>query len=324
MKNGIAVFLVVVFFTGLLLASGAFFEVDETQQVVLTQFGELVGQPITKAGLYFKMPFIQKANYFVKRILEWDGDPDQIPTIEKRLIWVDMTARWRIIDVLTFMKTMGTEQNAQSRLDDILDAKSRDVIPSHKLIEVIRNSNRLLEGGARSSLESSTDELTETALESIKEGREGLSRKVFELASASIREFGIELVDVKIKRINYVEEVRNKVYERMISERKRAAEKFRSEGQGKRAEVEGQMAKELEQINAEAYKKSQEIKGKADALAIKIYADAYNNDPEFYSFVKTLESYKKTAGQQTTMILSTQNEFFKFFNSVDGSRALIK
>ncbi|HBR13949.1 MAG TPA: protease modulator HflC [Candidatus Omnitrophica bacterium] len=324
MKNGIAVFLVVVFFTGLLLASGAFFEVDETQQVVLTQFGELVGQPITKAGLYFKMPFIQKANYFDKRILEWDGDPDQIPTIEKRLIWVDMTARWRIIDVLTFMKTMGTEQNAQSRLDDILDAKSRDVIPSHKLIEVIRNSNRLLEGGARSSLESSTDELTETALESIKEGREVLSRKVFELASASIREFGIELVDVKIKRINYVEEVRNKVYERMISERKRAAEKFRSEGQGKRAEVEGQMAKELEQINAEAYKKSQEIKGKADALAIKIYADAYNNDPEFYSFVKTLESYKKTAGQQTTMILSTQNEFFKFFNSVDGSRALIK
>jgi len=258
----------------------------------------------------------QTVNRFEKRILEWDGDADQIPTREKRLIWVDTTARWRIADALKFMKRIRTEQSAQTRLDDIIDAKMREVISSHMLIEVLRNSNRLIEEGETESLKLVSSEFGKTALEPIKKGREALSVLILNLAAEAVEDYGIELVDVKIKRINYVKEVQQKVYERMISERKRAAEQFRSEGQGKKAEIEGLRAKELQEIRSGAYRTAQEIKGKADAEAIKIYADAYNKDPEFYSFVKTLDTYRKTINKDTTLMLTTENEFYEYLGGI--------
>ena len=319
MKNTLNIIVGIVILLVFLGVSGAFYTIDETQQVVVTQFGKLVGKPRTQAGLYFKLPFVQTVNYFEKRILEWDGAANQMPTREKRLIWVDTTARWRITDSLKFMKRVGTEQNAHSRLDDIIDAKARVAISSHVLIEAIRNSNRLIEDGDAETLKSASEEFGKTALLPIKEGREALSKMILKEAADAVKDYGMELVDVKIKSINYVEEVQRKVYERMISERKRAAEQFRSEGQGKKAEIEGQRAKELQQIQAEAYRTAQEIKGKADAKAIKIYADAYNKDPEFYSFVKTLETYRKTINAHTTLILTTDNDFYEYLNGVKGA-----
>ncbi len=311
MKGGLNVFLAIIGIGALLFASGSFYVVDETQQVVVTQFGELIGNPITKSGLYFKTPFIQVANYFDKRILQWDGNANQIPTLEKRFIWVDTTARWRISDPLKFMQSVRTESTAQTRLDDIIDASTRAIVSSHKLVEVVRNTNRILNSTQVSASLEDLD-LGKAELEKIVVGREELSRKIFGRAGPAVADYGIELIDVKIKRINYVQEVQNKVFERMISERKRAAEQFRSEGQGKKAEIEGQMSKELKEIQSEAYRKAQEIKGKADAQAIKIYAQAYNNDPDFYSFIKTLESYKKTVNKDTTLMLTTDNEFYEY------------
>ena len=305
--------LIVVIFV---LASGVFFTVDETQQAVVTQFGELVGNPIKQPGLYMKWPFVQTVNYFEKRILEWDGDPNQIPTIEKRFIWVDVTARWRIADPLKFMQSMRTESSAQTRLDDIIDASTRDVISSHQLVEAIRNSNRILEANKDLVSVQGDAEFGNTALESIKMGREQLNKKIWERARPVMPEYGIELIDVRIKRINYVEEVHRKVYERMISERKRAAEQFRSEGQGRKAEIEGQMQKELNEIQSVAYKKAQEISGEADAKAIAIYAEAYNKDPEFYSFTKTLETYQNTINKDTVLMLSTDNDFYKLLDQI--------
>ncbi|HQP10986.1 MAG TPA: protease modulator HflC [Candidatus Omnitrophota bacterium] len=317
MKNILSLFVGVVILLAVLGASGAFYTVDETQQVIVTQFGKLVGPPRTQAGLYFKLPFIQTANYFDKRVLEWNGDADQMPTREKRLIWVDTTARWRIGDVLKFMQRVGTEPNAQTRLDDIIDAKTRETISSHALVEAIRSSNRLLEEEENAdAMEKTLDDFGETALARIEKGREALSAMILSRAAEAVKDYGIDLIDVKIKRINYVSEVQQKVYERMISERKRAAEQFRSEGQGKKAEIEGQMVKELDLIQSEAYRKAQEIKGKADAQAIQIYADAYNNDPEFYSFIKTLEAYRKTMDGKTMLMLSTDNDFYGYLKGV--------
>lgn len=319
MNKNLNVVLMFILFGIFIVGSGAFYIVDETQQVVVTQFGKLVGNPIAEAGLHLKMPFVQTANYFDKRILEWDGDANQIPTREKRFIMVDTTARWKIVDALKFMQSVRTEESAQTRLDDIIDASARDIISSHVLVEVIRNSNRLIEETVPNDMEQSMIS-RKTELEPINFGREVLSKKILERAADAVKDYGIELVDVKIKRINYVEEVRLKVYERMISERKRAAEQFRSEGQGKKAEIEGQMIKELEEIQSNAYKKAQEVKGVADAKAIKIYADAYNKDPEFYSFVKTLETYKKTINGDTTLMLTTDNEFYNQLNGAYGTR----
>ncbi|MCA9400529.1 MAG: protease modulator HflC [Candidatus Omnitrophica bacterium] len=315
MNRIVNIIIAIVVLGAILIGSGAIYIVDETQQVVLTQFGKLVGAPKTEAGLYFKMPFIQTANYFDKRILEWDGDADQMPTREKRLIWVDTTARWRISDPLKYMQRVRTEPSAQTRLDDIIDAKTREVISSHMIVDLVRNSNRLIEDGKEEALEAAMQQFGQTALKPIKEGREELANKILELASKAVEDYGIELVDMKIKRINYVQEVQQKVYERMISERKQAAEKFRSEGQGKKAEIEGLMQRDLQKIQSEAYKTAQEIKGKADAEAIKIYADAFNKDPEFYSFIKTLETYRKTIKNHTSFILTTDNEFY---HQLDG------
>jgi len=297
---------------GFMVISGAIYTVDETQQVVITQFGQPIGEPIKTAGLRFKTPFIQKANYFEKRILEWDGSPNQIPTKDKRYIWVDTTARWRIADPLKFLQSVGNETGAHTRLDDIIDSATRDSITSHILIEAVRNTNRLLE-----RIKEVEEVLgAEEALERIKVGRDELTRGILKRARELVPQYGIEIIDVRIKRINYVEAVRIKVYERMISERKRAAEKYRSEGQGKKAGIEGEMEKELNRITSEAYRKAQGIKGKADAEAIKIYAGAYSKDPEFYSFLKTLETYKETIDKGSTIILSTDSDYYEYLKDL--------
>jgi modulator of FtsH protease HflC len=295
----------------LLLASGALYTIDETQQVVVTQFGQPIGEPITDAGLYFKIPFIQHANYFDKRILQWDGHPNQIPTKDKRYIWVDTTARWKIVDALTFLQSVTNEMGAHARLDDVIDSATRDYITGHNLVEIVRNTNRLMEDEI---LSEASDEFIffDDDIEKISIGRDKLTRQILEQSSRIVPQYGIQLIDVRIKRINYVKEVQERVYERMISERKRAAEQYRSEGQGRRAEIEGQTIKELDQIRSEAYKVSEQKKGEADAEATNIYAAAYNKDPEFYAFLETLDTYKHTIDKDTFIILGTDSEYFEY------------
>jgi len=305
---GILVVLVIVLFI-----SGTVYIVDETKQVVITQFGKPIGDPITAAGLHFKMPFIQRAQYFEKRLLDWDGDPNQIPTKDKRYIWIDTTARWRISDALKFLQAVGNEPGAHSKLDNIINSATRDAIAGHFLVEAIRNTNRILESTEKEEVVVFTEE----ALENIKTGRQILAGIILEKAKVIAPQYGIELIDVRIKRINYVDVVRKKVYERMIAERKRAAEQYRSEGQGKRAEIEGQMGKELKQITSEAYRKAQGIRGKADAQTTKIYADAYNKDPHFYSFLKTLETYQKTIDENSTIILTTDCDYYRYLKGLE-------
>lgn len=308
---GIFVVLVVLALSGFL--SGAVFIVDEVQQVVITQFGKPVGSPITDAGLHFKKPIIQQAHYFEKRLLDWDGDPNQIPTKDKKYIWVDTIARWRIVDALKFLQSVGNELGAHGRLDDIINSATRDVITSQLLVEAVRNTNRILEAGKS---ESEDVIVTEEALEHIDAGRQHLEKYILEKAKVIAPQYGIEIVDVRIKRVNYVEDVRNKVYDRMIAERKRAAEKYRSEGHGKSAEIEGQIAKELKLITSEAYRQAEIIKGKADAETINIYGKAYNQNPEFYSFLKTLESYQETIDNNSTVILTTDSDYYKYLKSL--------
>ena len=319
MNKFVNTFLIGVVLVSLIVASGAVYIVDETEQAVITQFGEPIGEPITKAGLYFKVPFIQNANKFDKRLLSWDGDPNEIQTLEKRFIWVDTTARWRIKDALKFMQSVRTEISAQARLDDILDGATRDVIANHIQVEAVRNSNELIERRKTEKIDQVIDpalDVVQTQVDPIKKGREKLVKRILDQSQPLVEDLGIELVDVRIKRINYIEAVRQKVYDRMVSERNAAAAKIRSEGQGKRAEIEGQMQKELEEIRSEAYRKAQEIKGKADAEAIKIYANAYNKDPEFYSFLKSLESYETAVGKDTNFIISTKNDFYQYFQGI--------
>ena len=308
MKGKITAIVVIVIFIIIVLSS-TFYTVPMTQQVIITRFGKPVGKPIKSPGLHIKRPFVEKVIRFDKRILEWDGDPNQIPTKDKKYIWVNTYARWKISDPLKFYQSVRNETGAQARLDDILDAATRDYITSHVLLEVVRNSNRDMKT-AENELKLAPD-----IKSPISWGRDKITRQILQQASKIVPQYGIELVDVRIKHINYVKEVRTKVYERMISERTRIAEKYRSEGQGKKAEIEGQMEKELQRITSEAYKKAQKIKGKADAQATVIYADAYNNDPEFYSFIKTLETYKKSLTKNSWLIIGTDNDYFKYLNN---------
>ncbi|MDD5545746.1 MAG: protease modulator HflC [Candidatus Omnitrophica bacterium] len=294
-------------------ATGAVYIVDEVHQVVITQFGKPIGNPITSSGLHLKRPFIQTAHYFDKRLLDWDGDPNQIPTRDKKYIWVDTTARWRIVDSLKFLQSVGNEIGAQGRLDDIINSATRDVVTSHLLVEAVRDSNRILE----TKIEGEDLIVTDEALERISVGRELLEKAILDKAKVLAPQYGIEIDDVRIKRINYVEDVRNKVYDRMIAERKRAAEKYRSEGQGKSAEIEGQVAKELKEISSEAYRKAQLVIGKADAEAVSIYGKAYSQDPGFYSFLKTLETYKETIDGNSTVILTTDSDYYKYLKTLD-------
>lgn len=299
---GLIVVVIVAFMSGLI------YTVDETKQVVITQFGKPMGRPVTEAGLHFKKPFIQQAHYFEKRLLEWDGDPNQIPTKDKKYIWVDTTARWKIADALKFLQSVTNEMGAHARLDDIINSATRDAITKHILVEAVRNSNRIIE-----DVKEDTEIIvTEEAIEPVKTGREKIENLILKKAQELAPQYGIELVDVRIKRINYVTEVRRKVYERMIAERKRAAERYRSEGQGRSAEIAGQREKELKLITSQAYKVAQGLKGKADAQAIQIYAQAYAQDPAFYSFLKTLETYRDTIDEGTTLILSIESDYYKY------------
>ena len=285
---------------------------DERIQAIITQFGEPVGGAINKAGLHLKAPFIQKVHFFEKRILEWDGDPKQIPTSDKRYIWIDTYARWMVGDPLKFFQTTRNETSAHGRLDDIVSGTTRDVISSNKLLEIVRNSSRKLLFTSEFE-ESSEDEIRTDDL--IKVGRLKIEDEIFETSSKKVAQYGIKLIDLKIKRINYNDEVRQKVYDRMISERNKIAAKYLSAGQGAAAEIRGKMKRELDQIESEAYKTAQHIIGEADANALDIYANAYKKDPEFYEFIKTLETYKNTIKDKGTMIMTTDSDYFKHLKS---------
>ena len=315
LRSIIAIFITLFIIAIIAFTTGAIYIVNEGQQVVITQFGRPVGESVTLAGLHFKLPFIQEAHYFEKRLLDWDGDPNQIPTKDKKYIWVDTIARWRIVDALKFLQSVGNETGAQGRLDDIINSATRDVVTSHLLVEAVRDSNHILE----TKTEGEDMIVTDEALERIEVGRKMLEGVILEKAKILAPQYGIEIVDVRIKRVNYVEDVRNKVYERMIAERKRAAEKYRSEGHGKSAEIEGQVAKELKVITSEAYRQAQVIIGKADAEAIAIYAGAYSQNPDFYSFMKTLETYKDTIDEKSTIILTTDSDYYKYITSLGTS-----
>jgi membrane protease subunit HflC len=255
------------------------------------------------------MPFADTVNRFEKRWLEWSGDPNQIPTRDKKYIWVDTFARWRIADPLRFFQRMRDERTAQSRLDDIIDGETRNAIASFNLIEAVRATNRPFE------VEESAEEDFGTHFEKVVLGRDKLTRRILERASAVVAEFGVELVDVQVKRINYVDEVQVKVFERMISERRRIAERSRSEGQGRAAEIRGQKDRELKSIESDAYRRAQELQGKADAEAAQIYAKAFGQDPEFYQFTRTLEAYRSTVDASTSLFLGTDMEFLRYFRA---------
>lgn len=301
--------IVIIIILGTLAYDGTFV-VDETEQVVLTQFGRPIGAPINVPGLYFKIPFLQKANYFPKNILSWDGDPGQIPTLDKTYIWVDTFARWQIKDPLRFLQTVNNVRNALARLDDILDSAVRNLVTSYPLIESVRNTSRIMEMEEGMSVETKEELKKEISV-----GRSKITEMVFQQAYPKLEQYGIHLVDVKFKRINYVEEVQKSVYGRMIAERKQMAEKFRSEGIGEANKIKGAKERDLKEIMSDAFRKAQEIKGKADAEAAKIYAEAYNQAPEFYSFLQSLEVMKTAMGKDTRLILSTKSEVFKYLKS---------
>ncbi len=286
------------------------YAVSETEQVVITQFGQPIGHPVLEPGLHFKLPFVQDANVFDKRWLEYDGDSNQVPTRDKKYIWVDTYARWRVADPLRFFQRVRDERGAQSRLDDIIDGETRNVIASHNLIEVVRSSSRVFEQG-----EEAQDVLEAEETRAVELGRDKITRLILHRASLVMPEYGIELVDVQIQRVNYVDTVQAKVFERMISERKRIADRHRSEGQGKSAEIRGKKERELKRIESEAYRKTQETMGKADAQATAIYATAYNRDREFYRFVRTLGTYKDTINKDSWLVLSTDADVFQYLRS---------
>lgn len=297
---GIAVLLV-----ALIVGRDACYVVTESDQAILTQFGAPIGEPVGAPGIHFKLPVLQKANYFDKRFLEWDGDPNQITTEDKRFIWVDAFARWRISDPLLFFQRLRDERGAQSRLDDLLDGATRSTIAKHELIEVVRSSNRAF------AVSSDSPEAEEKP-KNVEFGRTKLEAEVLANARARSAGLGIEILDFRFKRIDYEERVRQEVYTRMISERQRIAEEYRSEGAGEAARIAGDKERELKTIESDAYRKSQEIRGKADAEAADIFAKAYNKDPEFYSFLKTLDVYKTSIGPDTTLILGTDGEFLRY------------
>jgi membrane protease subunit HflC len=284
--------------------------VEEGEQALVTQFGKPVGG-VLGPGLHLKIPFIQKVHRFENRILKWDGDPNQIPTKDKRYIFLDTTARWRIADPLLFFKTVATEHGAQSRLDDILDSVVRDAVSGHLLVELVRGKDYRPPGNAVEQIELEGVPIASEHLV----GREEILADLLKKARASTPEYGIELIDVQIKRINYVEQVRKRVYERMISERKKVAAEFRSEGEGEKADILGQMGKELKSITSDAYRQAEEIRGRADAEAAAIYAAAYGGDRDFYAFLRSLEAYRKSVGKNGRLVLSTDSDFYRYLQN---------
>ncbi len=299
----IFVVIAAVVFVGL----GGLYVVNEAEQVIITQFGKPVGD-VVGPGLHLKIPFVQNVNRFEKRILKWDGDPNQIPTKDKKFIWVDTTARWRIVDPLLFYTSVATERGAQSRLDDIIDSVVRDAVSGRLLVELVRGSDYKTQDGSEERFEVEGVVVKKEELV----GREEIFAGILEKARASTPEYGIELVDVQIKRINYVEQVRTRVYERMINERKKVAAQYRSEGEGEKAEILGKMERELKEISSEAYRKVLEVRDAADAEAAAIYASAYNQDKEFYAFLRTLESYRKSIKENGRLVITTDSDYYRY------------
>ena len=292
----------------------AAFTVSEKEQVVITQFGKPIGVAITEPGVYFKIPFIQTANFFEKRYMEWDGDPNQVPTKDKKFIFVDTYARWQITDPLQFFKRLKNERGAQSRLDDILDGETRNFIANNNIEEAVRTSNR-----TPISSETMAGMIADS-LQKIYVGRELIQQQILESANKETADLGIEILDFRFKRINYVKEVQEQVYERMRSERFRIADKFRSEGQGEASRINGEKERELKTIQSEAFRKAEEIKGKADATAANIYAGAYDKSKsarELYSFLKSMETLNKTLDEKSSVILSTDNELYQYLNKIN-------
>lgn len=289
---------------GLLYSS--IYIIPEGQQGLVKQFGRIISKPITEAGPGFKLPFVQKVSLYEKRILTWDGDDEQIPTKDKKYIIVDTTARWKIEDVITFAKTLINEDGARSKLNGIIDGITRDTISNHQLVEAVRNTNQILEDETAFEEEEVIGEI-----EKVEVGRDTLSRKIITRAQEKLKEFGIKLIDVQLRGIAYERSVEAKVYERMISERKRIAEKFRSIGKGEQAKILGRIDKELKEIESAAYRKSQEIKGVGEAESIALYADAARRNPGFFEFLRMMDAYEKSLPKKANFILSTNSEFLR-------------
>lgn len=292
---------------GIVVVYDGFYIVEEGKQVMITQFGKTIGEPKIDAGLYLKMPFLQQVNEFDKRIQIWDGDPNQIPTNDKTFVYLDITARWRINDALKYMQAVRTESRAQSLLDDIIGGTVRDMVNKNNLIEIIRSSDWSLDTMTPSNQEPGTQPL---------QGRDVISDQILAIAARATPQYGIELLDVLFKRVNYIESVRVRVYDRMISERKRIAAEKRSLGEGQKAEILGKVDRQLREITSTANKEALEIKGRADGEATKIYGKAYNQDPDFFAFQKTLESYKKIISNNSSLILSSDSDLYKYLKKV--------
>jgi membrane protease subunit HflC len=314
MKQIKGIVLLVVLAVIAFLSSQILYIVNEQEQVIITQFGEPVGEAITEPGLKVKVPFLQKANYFEKRYLEWDGDPNQVPTKDKVFIFVDTYARWQITDPLKYFERLGNERGAQSRLDDILDGETRNAVAGNDLVELIRSTNR------EASKDGLIADIQQDSLQKISVGRGAIQDQIVTLANERAEDLGIEILDFRFKRINYAEEVRRTVYERMISERNRIADKFRSEGQGEASRITGEKERELLRIQSEAFREAETIRGRADAQAAAIYNAAYNKNSaarDLYSFIKSMEAYTNTIDSETSLIISTNSEFYKYLNSIN-------
>ena len=314
MRAGVLVILGI----GIVIMVSSIYTVSEVEQVIVTQFGKPVGEPVTSAGLKVKVPFIQDVNPIDKRVLEWDGRPSDMPTKDKLYISVDLFARWRITDPLQYFLRLRDERSAQSRLDDILGSETRNAVAKHELIEIIRTTKD--RAPLRDALLTDAErELDMGSLVPIQKGRKLVEQEIFTAAAEKVRVFGIKLLDIRFKRINYNESVRPKIYDRMISERRQIAERFLSEGNGEAARIHGNRVRDLDKIQSEAYRLVEEIRGVADAKATGIYAKAYNQSPEavaFYEFTRTMESYKTIIAENTTLVLSTGSDLFKFLKGM--------
>lgn len=314
MKNFSKIGTAILTFFAVIVVMDGFYVVNETEQAIITQFGNPVGEAITEPGLNFKIPFIQKVNYFEKRYLEWDGDRNQVPTKDKKFIFVDTYARWQITDPLQYFQRLGDERGAQSRLDDILDGETRNAIAANDLVELIRSTNR------EPISEGIIADIVNDSLETIQTGRDAIQEQIQNLANERAKDLGIAVLDFRFKRINYVEEVRQTVYDRMVSERNRIADKFRSECQGESSRINWEKERELLRIQSEAFREAETIRGKADAEAAAIYNQAYNRSRsarEFYDFTKSMEAYISTIDKETSLIISTDSEFYKYLNTID-------
>lgn len=319
MKNGCLTLGLLALVLGVIFAAfGGVYTVNETEQVLITQFGRLVGEPVREPGLHFKIPFLHAVNRIEKRALEWDGDAVDMPTKDKTYIIVNTFARWRIVDPVLYFQKFGDERRARSRLDDIIGSETRTAIAKHELIELVRtDKDRKPERDPTLVAEETTESKVGT-LPAIRNGREKIAQEIQREAAKKLADNGIELLDVRFKRVNYNTDVLQRIYERMRSERQQIAQRFRSEGEGEAAKILGQKERDLFEIESASYKQVQTLKGEADAKAAEIYAAAYGQDaqaPEFYRFLKTLETYKSAIHRDTNIVLTTDSEFYRLLKN---------